>query len=206
MRTLKWALVLPILTVWVAAARSQEPTVPEGTTVKLLLLRQKSVQSELKLTAVKIRKVMSFTTKQYEAALKAIKLGAAERTKKFADLEKENKQFLEDNLSTKQSKRLQQITMQLTGLMQLSRPEVAKALNLTQDQTRKIKQLQTEARKGLAELMSDKGKEGRNEKLAKLREETRKKVLALMNDKQKAKIREMVGEPFKGKIEFEEAE
>jgi hypothetical protein len=50
MRTLRWVLVLAAPVLWVAAAQPQERFVPRGTTIELLLLRQKSVQQELKLS------------------------------------------------------------------------------------------------------------------------------------------------------------
>jgi CO dehydrogenase nickel-insertion accessory protein CooC1 len=206
MRTFwKWALVLAVPAVWVAAARPAELPVPEGTTVKLILLRQKSVQKELTLTADDVKKIMEFTNKQYEAARKALELSKEQRQKKFQTLGKENRKFLADNLKPEQLKRLNQITMQFTGLMLLTRPEVAKELSLTQDQVRKFKQLQTEARKKLGELL-DKDSEGRAEAFAKHREETRKKIMAILTAKQRVKVRQMVGKPFKGEIVFEKAE
>jgi hypothetical protein len=105
-----------------------------------------------------------------------------------------------------QRERLDQVTMQLTGLTQLTRPEVARALNLTEDQVQKFKQMQKEARKGLAELLSDRNREGRNEKFAKLREDTRGKIMAVLTDEQKEKVRELVGPPFRGAIVIEDRE
>jgi len=122
------------------------------------------------------------------------------------ELAKENKQFLDENLSPAQRKRLFEITLQVTGLHELNRPEVAKALNLTEEQQQKFKELQQEHRKQLVEIIQPKEREGRNEKLAKLREDTRNKVRAILTDEQKAKVKELVGEPFKGEIVFEEDE
>jgi Spy/CpxP family protein refolding chaperone len=96
--------------------------------------------------------------------------------------------------------------LQVTGLHELNRSEVAKELNLTEEQQQKFKDLQKEHRKELVEIMLPKGKEGRNEKLAKLREDTRNKIQTILTDEQKAKVRELVGEPFKGEIVFEEDE
>ena len=186
-----------------AAAQPQSLPIPEGTTVKLILLRQKSVQKELKLTPDDVKKVMDFTHKQHEAATKALQLIEDERKDKFAAMEKENKKFLADNLKPAQRKRLNQITMQLTGLMQLTRPEIVKELKLTEDQIAKVKQLQKEARKTLAKLIDAKGSEGRNEKLAELRAQTRKQIMDLLTEEQRVTARQMVGEPFTGKIVFE---
>ena len=206
MRTLKWVLVLAVLVLWVAAARPQERSVPERTTIELLLLRQKSVQQELKVSPELTKKVVDFTNKQREAFGAALKLGEEERKQKLMEMAKENKQFLDDNLSPEQHKRLFQITLQVTGLHELNRPEVAKALNLSEEQQQKFKDLQTDHRKQLVEIFQSKERDSRNEKLAKLREDTRNKVRAILTDEQKAKVQELVGEPFRGEILFEEDE
>jgi len=203
---MKWAVVPLVLAVFGPTARPAEPELPKGTTVKLLLLRQKSVQKELDLGADLVKKIMEFTDAQSEAAGKAIKLGEAERKEAFEKLGKENGKFLADNLSEKQSKRLDQITMQFTALTQLTKPEMVKELKLSEEQVTKLKDLQSESRKALAELIESKEREGKSKKLAKLREDTRKKILDLLTDEQKKKVREIAGPPFEGEIVFEEPE
>ena len=88
MRTLlSCALVLAIPT-GMALAQEQNLPIPEGTTVKLILLRQKSVQKELKLAADDIKKIMAFTHAQHDAAVKALQLTENERkreSRKAAD-------------------------------------------------------------------------------------------------------------------------
>jgi hypothetical protein len=207
MRTfMKWAVVLLVPFGFGAPARAADEVVPEGTVVKLLLLRQKSVQKELSLDADLVNKITEFTEGQSEAAGKAIKLGEAERKEALQKLAKANDKFLTDTLSEKQSKRLDQITMQFTALTQLTKPEIAKELKLSDDQVKKFKDLQGEARKALADLIESKDRTGKTEKLAKLREETRTKILAALTDEQKTKVREMAGPPFEGEIVFEEQE
>jgi hypothetical protein len=206
MRTWKWVLVLAAPALWVAAARPADRLLPERTTIELLLLRQKSVQQELKLDPEVAKKAVEYTHKQHEAFHEALKSGEGERKQKLEELEKENKQFLADNLTEGQRKRLFQITLQVTGLHELNRPEVARALNLTEEQQQKFKELQQVHRKQLAEVFQSKESESRNEKLAKLREDTRNKIRAILTDEQKEKVRELVGEPFKGEIVFEEDE
>jgi hypothetical protein len=199
---MKWAVVLIVPAVWVVAARPAEPPVPEGTVVKLLLLRQKSVQKELELTPETAEKINTFTTGQSAKAAKTVGQGEAERKQVFAQLLRENEQFLTETLAPKQKKRLDQITMQFAALTVLTKPEVAKDLNLTDDQTQKLKDLQKDSRKALVDLLSN--KEGRTEKFAKLRDETRTKILAILTDDQKTKVRELAGPPFEGEIVFEE--
>jgi len=203
---MKWAVVLVVPAVFGATARPAEPVIPSGTTVKLLLLRQKSVQMELGLSPETIQKIMAFTTKESDAASKTLGLGEAARKQAFEMLAKQNERFLVETLTPKQSKRLDQITMQFTALTQLTKPEMVRALNLSDEQVQKFKGLQVEARKALGDLLEAKDREGRNEKLAKLHETTRTKILALLTDEQKAKVREIAGPPFEGKIVFEEPE
>jgi hypothetical protein len=200
----KWVVVLVVPAIWTATAWPADPPVPEGTTVKLLLLRQKSVQKELELGADVIQKIAQFTAAQSEAAQKTADLGEAERKAVFEKLARQNEKFLSDTLTAKQSKRLDQIMMQFTALTQLTKPEMAKELNLSDEQVKKLKDMQTEARKALVELLQAPAGAGKNEKFAKLREDTRTKILAVLTDEQKAKVREMVGPPFEGEIVFEE--
>jgi hypothetical protein len=201
---MKWAVVLLVPAVLGATTQPAESEIPEGTAVKLLLLRQKSVQKELELGADVIQKIMVFTTAQSEAAGKALKLDEAARKEEFEKLARQNDKFLADTLTAKQSKRLDQITMQFTALTQLTKPEMIRELKLSDEQVKKFKDLQTEARKALLDILEDKERAGKSEMLAKLRQDTRTKILAVLTDEQKAKMREIAGPPFEGKIVFEE--
>jgi hypothetical protein len=203
---MKWAVVLLVPTVFGGTARAAEPAVPEGATVKLLLLRQKSVQKELELTPDTVKKIMDFTNAESEAVQKAVGMGEAALKEAFEKLGKLNEKFLADTLNAKQSKRLDQITMQFAALTELLKPERIKELKLTDDQVKKFKEMQTEARKELSAIIEAKERAGKTEKLAKLREETRKKIMAVLTDDQKTKVREIAGPPFEGEIVFEEPE
>jgi hypothetical protein len=200
----QWVVVLVVPAVWAATAWPSEPPVPEGTTIKLLLLRQKSVQKELGLSADVIQKIMEFTATQSEAARKTVGLGEAARKEEFEKLARQNEKFLADTLAAQQTKRLDQITMQFTALHQLTKPEMAKELNLSDEQVKKFNHMQTEARKALVEVLQAPPGGGKNERFARLREETRTRILAVLTDEQKAKVREMAGPPFDGEIVFEE--
>jgi len=205
MRTImKWAMVLVIPAVVAVTARAQELTPPEGHTIKLLLLRQKSVQKELEITPEEATKIKEFTHAQSEAARKARDLGPEERREAFTRLAKQNKEFLDKTLTEKQSKRLHQITMQFTALHHLTSPELVKELNLSEAQVQKLKDLQKESRKEVVAILAAKEREGKKEKFAKHHEETRRKILAILTDEQKAKVREIAGAPFGGEIIHEE--
>jgi len=197
-------VVLAVPALWVAAAWPQEPALPEGTTVKLLLLRQRSVQKELDISADVAKKIMAFTEQQSEAFGKALGMAGDERKKAVARLEKQNKKFLADTLDAKQNTRLDQLYLQFTAPYQLTRPKAAKALDLTEDQQQKFKALHTKYRKELADILVGKDTEGRAEKFAKLREKTGKNILSILTDKQQEKVREIVGPPFMGELKFED--
>jgi hypothetical protein len=96
--------------------------------------------------------------------------------------------------------------MQVTGLQQLTRPEVARALKLTDEQQQKFRGMQKEAAKQVEELLYGKNVPGRNEKLAKLREQIDRQIEAVLTDEQKALARELVGERFRGELVIEDPE
>jgi hypothetical protein len=207
MRTfMKWAVVLLVPAVFGTTAWPADPVVPDGSTVKLLLLRQKSVQKELELTPATVKKIMDFTHAQSEAVQKAAGMGEAALKEAFPKLQKQNDQFLADTLNPKQTKRLGQIAMQFTALTVLLKPEMIRELKLSEDQVKKFKDMQTVARKELGALIDSKETKGKSEKVAKLREEHRKQILAVLTDEQKTKVREIAGPPFEGEILFEELE
>ena len=207
MRTFwKWAVALAVPAVWVAAAWSQEQYPPEGTTVKLLLLRQKSVQKELGVSADVAKKITEFTEHQSEAFGKAVGLAEGERKKAIAHLAEENKKFLADTLNAKQSTRLEQLYLQFTAPYQLTRPEVAKALKLTEDQQQKLKDLHADYRKVLGDILFGTDTQGRAQKYAMLREKTREKIHSILTDKQLEQAKETVGPPFTGELVFEDNE
>ena len=205
MRTFrKWAVALLVVAVCGATAWPAQPDVPEGTVVKLLLLRQKSVQKDLALGADVVKKITDFTNAQSEAARKTAGMPEAARKEAFEKLAKQNDKFLTDTLNAKQSKRLGQIFMQFNALTQLTKPEMIKELKLSDEQVKKFKGMQTEARKALVDILESKERAGKGEKVTKLRDETRTKILAVLTDEQKTKVREMAGPPFEGEIVIEE--
>lgn len=186
------------------AEEKPDPTVPEGTTVQLILLRQKSVQEELKVEKELARLIHEFTVMEHKEYKKALKLPGESQGAKFKDLEKTNRAFLEEKLTPEQRKRLGQITMQVTGLMQLTRPEVAEKLELTQEQKDTVKKMFNEAAKTLREIVDGEKVTNRNERLAEHRANIYAKIVELLSEKQKGIAREYIGERFKGAILIEE--
>jgi hypothetical protein len=204
MRVICMVMVLAVSVFFVPAALAADEIDPEGATIQLMLLRQKSVQEELKIAPELVKKIHDFTGMEHEEYLKAIKQAKQEEEKKLKELAEANEKFLVDNLSAAQRKRLGQIAMQVTGLRQLMRAEIAKALELTEEQKEKVKVMHAEAAKAYRAIIDAEG--NRNEKLTELRAATHEKVAALLTEKQKEIAKEMVGERFKGAILIEERE
>lgn len=201
----KWALALVALAVWGAGVRADH-LVAEAGASHLLLLRQKSVQEELKLSADQVKKVNDFTTRQWKKAQDVIKLDQKERADKFAKMNEENEHFLHDTLKPEQHKRLHQIGLQVAGLAWLTHPDIAAELKLTDDQKKKVMHEQHEALQEMEDLLYSAKPEQRKEKHQALSKAAAERVNKVLTDEQKAKLKEMKGEPFKGELHIDYAE
>jgi Spy/CpxP family protein refolding chaperone len=208
MRTFgKWVLAVGLVATGLSAARSEEPTkkgriIAEEGAVELMLLRQKSVQDELKLTKEECDKIHTFADGQWAKAEEYHKMDAEKAKGEWEKLGKANEKFVHDTLTPEQHKRLTQIGMQVAGLIWVLDAKVSKELNLTDDQKLKIKEMHKAAHKEYEEAVHAADKAGREAKFEELRKAHRKELLAVLTDDQKAKWKEMAGEPFKGKIHF----
>lgn len=166
----------------------------------LFLLTQKSVQDELKLTEDQVKKVTALEEKQRES-LKGLKdLSQEERKTKFEANAKENKKAVDEILKPEQTKRLKQISLQQNGARAYADPEVAEALKLTDDQKEKIKSIQEDSRKEMRDLFGGGDREEARKKMETLRKATDEKVQGVLTADQKGKLKELMGEPFKGEI------
>ncbi len=165
----------------------------------IFLLGQKSVQEELKLSEDQVKKVKELSDKQRESFQGLRDLSAEERRDKIQEMTKANDKALAEILKPGQLKRVRQISLQQQGAFALVNPEVAKALNISEEQKDKIREIQTKAREESQGL-------GRDEEGIKKRQEIRKstneKVMGVLTAEQKTKLKEMQGEPFKGEIRF----
>ena len=202
-----WALALAALTLWVTPARpadkDKEKLVPEEGAVQVMLLRQKSVRDDLKLTADETKKIYDFTLQQWKKAQSFGDLSPEERRQKFAELSKENERFLDEVLEPAERKRLNQITLQVAGLLWVTRPEIASELKLTDEQKAQAWQLQKKARREMQDVIYSDTRGDKNEKLRALRKTCRHRLMDLLTDAQEEKWKEMAGEPFRGRLHFE---
>jgi len=172
-----------------------------------MLLGQKSVQEDLKLSEDQVKKLQEFQTSQREKFRGLRDLSEDERRQKFQELSKEGQKVVDETLQPEQKKRLKQIGLQLQlrmGAQAFSSPEVASALKITDDQKDKLKTIQEEAQKAGREIRESAGdnREEARKKGAELRKQTEEKVMNVLTDDQKAKLKELTGEPFKGQLQF----
>jgi Spy/CpxP family protein refolding chaperone len=168
----------------------------------LMLLGQKSVQEELKLTPDQIQKVEAAAEKQRESFQGFRDLSEEERTKKFQEMTKENEKFVAENLKPEQAKRLNQISLQRQGAGALADEKVAKELNLTDEQKVKVMDLLDDSRKKIQEVFQGGFNEEARAKSQEIQNAATIKALDLLTADQKTKWRDMTGEPFKGEIRF----
>jgi len=176
----------------------------------IMLLGQKSVQEELKLSDDQVTKVKEALA-EFGKEAKKIQEGEGtreEKGKKFGELGKSTNATAAKILEPKQAKRLKQISLQLQTRFAgkagvLANAETAKALTLTDDQMKELKDIQKEAREEAGKIFGGEGtREEKGAKLAELRKTTDTKIDKLLTDDQKTKLKAMLGETFKGKLEF----
>lgn len=179
------------------------------------LLRLEQVQKEMKLTPEQTAKVNEIAEKlgtevrEKYAALREIEDRAERRTKteELRDqIDDQLRDQLRDVVSREQMMRLYQIRMQVRPAAEsLANPYVARRLELTEEQQKKVAEVAKEAQEKQSELfakMRNAGDQERSEafqKLRQIRSEADEKALAVLTDEQKEAFEKMKGE----KIELE---
>lgn len=169
----------------------------------VLLLGQKSVQDELKLSDEQKDKIKEFSAKAIEKFQGLRDLSQEERQAKGREIAEEAQKFVKETLKPEQAKRLHQIGLQQAGLLAFADPEVAKGLNLTDEQKDKLKTIGEDARKEMQDLrQSGASREEMATKMREARQKNAEKAAGVLTSEQKDKWKEMTGEPFKGEIRF----
>jgi len=176
---------------------------------KLTLVSAKPVQEELKLGEDEL-----FFVKQLSDELRADSrelftgldfrnLSDEKREelgKKRAALVKEAEKGLVELLTEAQSKRLDEIALQIMGLRALANEDVAKKLKMTSEQKKGVedarKSADDERRKMFEEMRAGGGFEGMREKMEASRKKSDEKLLAVLTDDQKKQFADMKGKPF----------
>jgi Spy/CpxP family protein refolding chaperone len=204
----KWTLTLAALCVCSAPARAADDkpkAIPEQGAIELVLLRHKAVRDDLKLTRAEALKIHEFTEQQWKKEQEAEAIAdEKERERRFDEMSRDDERFLDETLKPGQKKRLYQITLQVAGLLWITRPEVAAELKLTDEQKQKVVEYQKAARKEMEELLYSETRRDRPAELRKHQENCKQRVLDVLTDEQEAKYQELAGEPFRGVLQFDE--
>ena len=204
LRRVLLALVVPVVcTALARSADDDESIIAREDAIEVMLLRQQAVQQDLKITDEEGKKIHEFATRQWRKLRDMKGLGEDERNRRFEAMAKENEQFIKDTLKPEQRKRLNQIAMQVAGLLWVMRSDVASELGLTDEQKQKIREAHKEAHKEAKEAFRDAGSgEIKEEKLNEMRMASRKRLMSILTDEQKGKWKEMAGEKFTGRLHF----
>jgi Spy/CpxP family protein refolding chaperone len=172
-----------------------------------MLLRNESVQKELKLDkdqVTKVNEAIEKVSQQHQgefAKLRELSSPEERRTKgqelgqaASADALKS----VSDILNKDQLARLKQIELQQSFAEAFTRTDVADALKLTDEQKTKIKTIIEDARKEAQEARQGGGGFGQGgfQRMLEMRKQTADKAVAVLTDDQKKTWKEMTGEPF----------
>jgi len=110
---------------------------------------------------------------------------------------KKEKEKLAEILKPEQLKRLNEIYVRVAGVAALNDADVAKQLEITDEQKEKMAKVREETMTAMRELFTGGGdREANRAKFEELRKSSEEKTLAVLTDAQKKKFEELKGKPF----------
>lgn len=177
----------------------------DGNTVgsRILILQSEDMQRELKLTRTQIDKVKVIAEKE-KNAFKDLPKDMFERDRKIRQIIQESQareKQAQDLMTPEQKKRLDQILLQHDGASGLLSPRASYVLRPTEEQQRKLQDMVKESSAEIRALRKSGMKpEEIQTKLAEHQTKTLEKMVGVLTGEQKKKWKEMLGEPFKGKL------
>lgn len=176
-----------------------------------MLLRNEGVQKELKLEKEQVEKaeeaLKGVMGKYQDQFAKLRDLGREEAREKMQEMmtsiNTESMKALDSVLKPEQVARLKQIQLQQEGAQAFAKPEIQKALKLSDDQKEKVKLITEDYDKERRALFQPGGNvQGGFEKMGALRKETMERVQAVLTDEQRKAWKELTGEPFEVRFQF----
>jgi hypothetical protein len=175
------------------------------------LLANESVQKELKLDEKQVEKSKTLDEKMSaEMGEKFQGLGDLEPQERRAKMMEINREISASALKAageflkpEQIARLKQIAYQVRGAQSFNDPDVAKKLNITDEQKSEIEKIQRESMQEMRAIFQDAGddREAAMKKAGELRKQVQAKIEGKLNDEQKKTWKGMVGAPFEIKYE-----
>lgn len=165
-----------------------------------LLLGQKSVQEELKLSEAHTAAIDRLSSRRWELMQSGRRLSREEWNVRVEQLLTQEKGLIE-NLEPGQSARLRQIAWQQSGPFALTEAAVASALELTPEQKVTLRTLSEEAAQARAVAARSWGfGPGAPRRADEDRARTREQLLAVLTTDQAYRWKELTGEPFRGEL------
>jgi hypothetical protein len=164
-------------------------------------LQNAGIQKEIELVPEQKEKIDKIRKDYYDKTRQLYKdlqgVDPSERYKKLYEKRKQLSQEVEQEvrkvLLKHQVERMRQIMLQMAlrqygSTRALKSDEIAKALNITEEQQAKLQEAEREARQEMQKKYQEFYK--------KLREEMLEKVLSVLDEKQRAQLKDMTGEEF----------
>ena len=112
----------------------------------------------------------------------------------------QQKQQLEEVLMPEQMERLEQLAIQVQGLMALGDPQVQKEIGLSSSQVDQLKKIRSDQdgkmREGLRDMWQSGKREDMREKMMEMRKGIESSMLEVLDTNQKEKFESMKGKPF----------
>lgn len=208
MRKVHQVILLAALVASTSAAQAQERG-PRGAgrgagaPTGAMLLGQKSVQEDLKLSEEQVKQVAEFSAKQRESFSGLRDASREERAKAFTESREAGQKAVATILNDEQRARLKQISLQLAGPAAFSDPEVAEKLGFSDEQKKSIEEIQSSNREEMRSLFqnADGNRAEAFRKVQSARKAAEEKLTGLLTDEQKTKWQELTGKKFEGRLE-----
>lgn len=175
---------------------------PPGPPPLHILLTQKSVQDDLKLTQQQIAKIYEQMQRDMQQ-MKQFKPPPEQFKEKMPEQFKEKDKKLVALLQPQQQKRLKQITLQLQIPRVFTDPAVAEELKLDDDQQQQMRTIMDASTVDQKKLFESKPQPAvMQKKMAELKKKATEKTLAVLTSEQQNTWAQMIGAPFKGQIQM----
>jgi Spy/CpxP family protein refolding chaperone len=164
----------------------------------MMMINDKGVQADLKITEEQAAKIRDIGEKQTEA-LKEIR-STKEGFKKYQEMAAKLRDDLNGILTRDQAKRLKQLELQARGPTALFDPQVTKDLGMTNEQRLKVSQTVQQQLQKMSQIIKDANGnfEAINKGMRELNQSALEEAVKTLSREQQGKWRELVGEPFKG--------
>ncbi|MCS7301398.1 MAG: hypothetical protein NZ556_07585 [Fimbriimonadales bacterium] len=159
-----------------------------------MLLQRPDVQRELNLTEQQKAQIRQMQENQRTAMQELRNLPPEERRQKMQELRQKNDPT--SVLNETQKKRLREIELQAMGAFALMQPDVADALNLTQEQRSKLQGIVMQSMQQLREQFQNGGQGQGAQNWQQMRDQMEKQMLEVLTPAQRQQWQQMQGKPF----------